>query len=259
MPDLSALRRSIAALEPSADLAATDLFGFGASEVDNALGGGLSRGALHEVYARQVSDAAATAGFGFCLALRAAGDRVLVWLRQQYVDVETGALHGDGVAAFGGDPAKLLMALLRDATEVLRAAGEAARCAPLGAVLVEIWGEPKSLDLTASRRLSLAATGSGVTLIMIRQAATPRPSAARSRWSVSSAVSTPLEANAPGPPAFNIELLRHRTGFSPRSWRLEWNRDNQSFAPAPLSRLVAAVHADRPTAPVEGMLWRRAG
>ena len=155
MSDLAALRRAIAALEPSQASSATDLFGFGAAEIDRALGGGLKRGALHEFYARRVPDSAAAAGFGFCLALRAAAGRPLVWARQDFVDVETGALHGAGLAAFGGDPRGIVLVRPSDATGVLRAASEAARCPALGAVVAEVWGAPKTLDLKASRRLSL--------------------------------------------------------------------------------------------------------
>lgn len=259
MSDLSALRRAIAALEPSAVRGAAGLFGFGAAEVDVPLCGGLARGALHEVYAARPSDAAAAAGFGFCLALRAAGERPLVWARQDFVDVESGALHGAGVAAFGGDPRKILVVRTRDAAGALRAVNEAARCGALGAVLAEIWGEPKSLDLKASRRLGLAAGASGVTLVMIRRDAAPQPSAAASRWRVAAAASTPLEANAPGPPAFDIALLRHRAGVPPRAWRLEWDRDSLSFAAAPLSRIVVPVPADRPATAARPALWRRAG
>ncbi|MDR4306721.1 hypothetical protein IHQ68_08830 [Chelatococcus sambhunathii] len=259
MPDLSALRRAISALERSSACERGDLFGFGAPEIDGALGGGIRRGALHEVYARKETDSAAASGFGLCLALRAARDRPLVWARQDFLDLETGALHGAGIAAFGGDPAKILVVRPGDAAGVLRAAGEAARCPAIGAALLEVWGAPKTLDLKASRRLGLASEKSGVTLVMIRRAAAPEPSAAQSRWSVAAAVSTALQDNAPGRPAFDIELLRHRSGLPPRAFRLEWDRDSLSFAAAPLSRSVAAVPADRPARPAGGGLRRRAG
>ena len=38
------------------------------------------------------------------------------------------------------------------------------------------------------------------------------PSAAETRWSVSAAASREREANAPGAPAFDLELLRWRAG-----------------------------------------------
>src|SRR3546814_11674827 len=80
------------------------------------------------------------------------------------------------------------------------------------------------LDLTASRRLALAAEKSGTTLLLLRTGADPVPSAAQTRWSVASAPSRAFAANAPGTPTFDITLLRQRSGPSGTSWRLEWNR-----------------------------------
>jgi protein ImuA len=118
---------------------------------------------------------------------------------------------------------------------VLRAAEEAARCAPLGAVLIEPWGEPRALDLTATRRLALAAETSGVPLIMLRLAAAPAPSAATTRWEVRAALSSPLAANAPGHPAFAVTLARRKAGAGGQSWTVEWDRDRCEF------RSLAAV------------------
>ena len=73
-------------------------------------------------------------------------------------------------------------------------------------------GKCPALDLTASRRLALAAEQSGVTLFLLRLEAQPVPSAADTRWTVGAAPSRSLEADAPGPPMFEIELLRRRAG-----------------------------------------------
>ncbi|WP_233384861.1 hypothetical protein [Methylobacterium sp. C25] len=256
---LSALRRAVSALEPGEAVAAAGRFPLGMPDLDDWLGGGLARGALHELYAERVADGAAAAGFGLGVAARAAGRRPLVWARQDLVGVETGQLHGAGLAAFGLDPAALILVRVRDPTAALRATAEAARCAAIGAALVEIWGEPRVLDLKASRRLALAAAASGVTLVMIRLQAEPAPSAAASRWSVAAAASVPLEANAPGRPAFAISLLRHRAGLGRRNWRLEWDRDSAAFAPTSLPRPVVSVPAHRPVAAENGAFWRRAG
>ncbi|GEP09908.1 ImuA family protein [Methylobacterium gnaphalii] len=258
-PALSELRRAVSALEPGDALAATNRFRFGLPDLDGWLGGGLARGSLHEVYAERVADAAAAAGFGLGMAGRAAGERPLVWTRQDLVSLETGQIHGAGLAAFGLDPACLILVRARDPTAALRAVAEAARCAAIGAAIMEIWGEPKVLDLKASRRLALAASASGVTLVMIRLQAEPAPSAAASRWSVASTASVPLEANAPGRPAFKITLLRHRAGLSRRSWRVEWDRDSAAFALASLPCPVVSVPAHRPVAAQDAALLRRAG
>ena len=257
---LTELRKAIAGLEQGASRRGVDFFRLGLPALDAALGGGLACGAVHEVYARRGQDTAAAAGFGLGLALRAAEGRSLVWIRQDFVDAETGSLYGGGLAVFGLDPERLVVVRARDPTGALRAAAEAARCPPLGAALVEVWGDLKVPDLKAGRRLALAAGASGVTLVMIRLGASPAPSTATTRWSVQGAASTPLEANAPGRPAFDAALLRHRAGLGPQTWRLEWNSDRVSFCePAPLSRFVVSVPAGGSVAADGGKPWRRVG
>ncbi|HYD45798.1 MAG TPA: hypothetical protein VEA79_11100, partial [Phenylobacterium sp.] len=220
------------------------LFATGAAQLDELLGGGLARGALHEVYAETAPDSATAAGFTLALAMRAARDRAIVWARQDYAGVEAGGLYGPGLAALGFDPARLILVEARDVLGVLRAGAEAARCPAVGAVLMEPWGEAKALDLTASRRLALAAAQSDVTVFLTRAAATPRPSAAASRWSVRPRRSRPMEADAPGWPAFALTLLRHRAGLSRQTFDVEWDGDRCVFADlAPLSGSVAAVPA----------------
>lgn len=238
-PALSDLRRSLAEASLRAGPAATGRVGLGAGEIDAVLSGGLERAALHEVYAAGAADLAAATGFALGLALRAAqgkaaaGERPILWVRQDFVDAETGRVHAPGLNELGLDPARLLLVRARDAESVLRAAAEGARCPALGAVLIEPWGEPRILDLTASRRLALAAEGSGVTTLLLRVAAAEAPGAARTRWRVRPLASRALEANAPGNPAFGLRLLRHRGGVrgdaTEREWRVEWNRDRCAF------------------------------
>jgi protein ImuA len=100
----------------------------------------------------------------------------------------------------------------KDLSALLRAAGDSARCAGLGALIVEAKGKAADLDLTVSRRLSLAAERSGVTVLLVRNEAVPTPSAAATRWRVAAAPSKSPGEGAPGQPAFIIELLRRRGG-----------------------------------------------
>lgn len=227
---------------------------FGVSAIDAWLGGGLVRGGLHETFAAEQADVAATAGFAGLLALRAAAqrskERQILWVRQDFLDGQAGHLHPPGLAAFGLDPDRILLVRTRDVAGLLRAADEGVRCPGLGAVLVEFWGEAGPLDHTASRRLSLAARESGVPILMLRVAASPAPSAAATRWLVQAAPSRPLAANAPGPPAFTVTLLRHRGGAQGNTWHLEWNRERACFqecdaSPPSLPRPVVPVPAGR--------------
>ena len=51
--------------------AARGRFALGAEALDSALGGGLARGRLHEIYAQADDDGASAAGFALLLAWRA--------------------------------------------------------------------------------------------------------------------------------------------------------------------------------------------
>lgn len=253
--EIAALKQRIARIAalPAADAKRVAL---GCAGLDDAIGGGLARAALHEVMAASQADIAAATGFVAGLAARATTVRPMLWVRQAFVDSETGWLHGSGLAELGIDPTRLLLVRAHDALAVLRAGSDAVRSGALGAVVIEPWGMPPRLDLTASRRLALAAEASGVMTLLLRIAAEPRPGAAATRWLIAGAPSRALEANAPGPPAFAVTLDRSRTGGGGRNWVLEWDRDRQRFdepGSAPLSGAVVPIPADRSVA------WRRAG
>lgn len=231
--DLEALKRKVSQLERGSSPVAAGRFATGSGVVDAALRGGLERGALHEVFAAKTSDAPSATGFAIALALRAADKRPILWVRQDFGSVEAGEIYAPGLVELGLSPERLVLVRARDGPAVLRAGEEAARCPPLGAVLIEPWGNPKALDLAASRRLALAAARSNLPLLMVRAGADPEPSAATTRWQVRSALSMELEANAPGHPAFAVSLLRHRGGASGQTWIVEWDRDQRSFKDLP--------------------------
>ena len=227
---------------------------------------GLARAALHELYAAQEADAAGVTGVALAFARLARPRAPILWVRQGFLDREAGAPYPPGLAEFGLDPAMLTLVRAQDVQGVLQAGLEGARCAALGAVMIELWGEAKALDLTASRRLALAAKASGTPALMVRIAATPIASAAETRWLVRAAPSRAMAANAPGNPAFSLTLLRHRGGLEHGEWHLEWDRDHGCFADRslaaaterqprhdpPLSGAVVPVPADRPGAQGRG-------
>ena len=100
----------------------------------------------------------------------------------------------------------------RDARAALWAMEEGLRCAALGAVIGELWGDPASLDFTATRRLAVAAERSRVACWLVRLGGTANLSGARMRWRVASAPSLAniLDPRAPGAPAWDAELFRAR-------------------------------------------------
>jgi protein ImuA len=220
-----------------------DMLELGVRSLDQALGGGLQRGRLHELYPADKEGAASAAGFAAMLAVRLGGP--VMWLRSERSHSTAGALYAPGLREIGLDPAQLLVAVLPDTRAVLRAAGDVVRCPEVGATIVELWGRAPELGLTESRRLALAAEASRNTVLMLRPDAEPRPSAAQTRWSVKPAVSTPLDANAPGYPAMVLELLRQRGRPDGGTWCVEWDREENIFREqriaAPLSGAVVPV------------------
>lgn len=215
----------------------------------DGLVGGPGRARVHEVYATEAEDAAAAGGFAMGVAAGLAGkSRPVLWLRSRPAARLGGVVQAEGWRDLGGRPGKGLVSILPDTMALLRAAVEGLRCPALGAVVVEGWGSMRELDLTASRRLSLAAEKSGVPLLLLRIDAAPVPSAAQTRWQVAAAPSVALPGHAPGHPCFDVTLLRQRGGPSGQSWRLEWDRDRCQFREAPLSGAVVSVPVDRPAA-----------
>jgi protein ImuA len=120
-------------------------------------------------------------------------------------------------------------------------------CDAVGAVVLEVWGEAKQLDLVASRKLTLAAQASGATGLVLRMAAEPRASTAETRWIVRAAHSPPAPgpSSAWGSPLFEAQLARNRHGPTGR-WIMEWKCDECLFGkPAANSQPVVAAPAHR--------------
>jgi protein ImuA len=225
--NLSALRQRIARLDPAPIAKASGWFTLGAGRFDQRLGGGLARGALHEVFADEADTGAATA-FALILALRGAvSSKPILWIREDRLERRSGALYGLGLIELGADPDRFIFVHAPDELAALRAGADSVKCGGLGAVVIEPYGKARALDLTASRRLALAAGTSGVLTLLLRVGAEPSSSAAQTRWQVAAAPSVPIEGNAPGAPALDVTLLRHRAGIAGFNARLEWDRDQQ--------------------------------
>jgi len=240
---LAELRGNIERIE-AGDVAASGRAALGHAEADAALQGGLALGAMHEVFSEARHSAAAT-GFIAGLARRVGARRPLVWVRQDFADIESGALSMGGCSELGLDPRLTVIVRATDVETALRASADALACDALGAVVTEIWGETRQFDLVASRKLTLTARTSGVTCLLLRLAAAPQPSTAETRWIVQAARSPP-HVEAWGAPVLDTRLVRNRHG-PVGHWIMEWKCDECLFRETPAHpEPVAAAPADRP-------------
>jgi protein ImuA len=256
------LRGRIERIEASTCAIVPNRVALGHAEADMVLCGGLATAAVHEVFAEGHQSAAAT-GFIAGLSARISARRPLVWVRQDFCDLEAGTLSMSGLSELGLDPRCLVTVRASDVESALRAAADALACDALGAVVLEVWGQAKALDLVASRKLTLAAQASGGTGLLLRIAAAPLPSTAETRWIVRAAHSPPQSqwgASSPaaawGSPCFDAELIRNRHGPTGR-WIMEWKCDECLFSEAADPQPVAATPAHRPHQ--AAALQRRAG
>lgn len=149
----------------------------------------------------------------------AAAARSMLWVQDKAALRLTGRPYRPGL------PAALRHRMIHVAAatpeDALFALEEGLRCRELACVIGEIAGNPKALDFTASRRLSLAAEQHRVPLVVVRLDAARDLSAARMRWQVTAAPSPSprWNAQAPGPPAWHAELFRARA-HPPGEWIL---------------------------------------
>ena len=238
----------------------------GVTDLDRALAGGLRRNALHEIRAAETRDVSAASGFATALLARLADldDRPVLLVLEEAAAREGGQPYGPGLDQFGLDPGRLVVVRTRRPEETLWVFEEGLCCAGLAAVLCELRGHPKTLDLTASRRLALRARDSGVMGLLLRQAATAEPGAALTRWRVAPRPAATVDdfTEGIGRPVWRLDLERNRAGPT-GTFDLEWDHGALCFATAaPLPVAGAALPVERPhlaDAPGTVMALRRAG
>jgi protein ImuA len=218
----------------------------GVPMIDEALGGGLMRGAIHELLPKSAPDLAAAAGFAFGLAARAeTGGAHTLYIQHDFTSAEFGRPYLPGLKLSGVDTAALIYLHVPRAEDVLWAMGEALKCRGFSAVIAEFPANVRVLDLTMTRRLALAAQeGLGLGLIL-RHAGAIEPNAATTRWLVAAAPSRPDHFGGIGPPSFLLDLQKNRFGRLAQ-WCVEWQSHERKFAIPPLSRGLAGTSADRP-------------
>src|SRR5258708_9209285 len=165
------LRRQLGVREAAAAGKCGVLLALGNPAIDGALGGGLGCGALHEIAAVREADVAAASGFALALAVRRAARRggpignswdarkdarvpsTVLWIAEDLLLGENGALYGPGLEAIGIAPERLITVAAVRGRDVLWAMEEALRCRAVGMVIGEM--RPRGIDQVATRRLAL--------------------------------------------------------------------------------------------------------
>jgi len=235
---------------------------FGIAGIDRHLpAGGLARGALHELVADSHDDAGAVTDFCIAVLVRLLGqtrsrEQPILWCLQNQA-MDAGDLYPPGLSRLGLDPAHVLAVRAKHDADVLWVMEEALRCRALGAVV----GEVRTADLTASRRLQLAAEAGGVTALLLRPSSSARasstrasgvlgPSAATTRWRLAARPSNPrgwaAALNEPGAVCWQAALFRCRGG-APGNWLMEWCDETGDLA-------LAAPVRNRPGLPRDASL-----
>ncbi len=227
----------------------------GRSGPDWGLPAPLALGALNEVVAAHADRPAA---FSFLFTLTAlglearAGPAVLVATRRALA--EHGAPCGHGLAQLGLDVGRLILVETGSDKDALWALEETLRSGAAATVAAAIAG---GLDLTASRRLNLAAAPRRTPLVVLSGAQAARvaaamaagANAAATRWRIAAAPAARDRFGAFDHWRWRVALERCRNG-RPGDWLIEWNHVAHRF------RVVERL-ADCPPAQSAGR--RRAG
>src|SRR5215217_2076285 len=135
---------------------------------------------LSELFATHPRDA----GWAGFLLAQLGTDKPLLWIQDRMAILESGRVHPPGLPS-----QNLIHIEARDARDALWAMEEGVRCSCLAAVIGEIWGDPKALDFTATRRLAVASERSGTPCWLVRLNGIANLSGARMRWRIASAPS----------------------------------------------------------------------
>jgi protein ImuA len=243
---LSRLRQEVAKIEGS-DLSALETGGrvtpLGVESIDATLGGGLALGNLHELAPAAPFDLGAAIGFALTLAARASERKPILWIQPDFAALEAGASYGPGLTALGLPMQRLLILRVAHPVDVLWAMEESLKSCVLSAVIAELTGDGAVADLTATRRLVLAAREGGGLGLLIRHRISSEPCAATTRWEIAAAPSVPDTLGGLGRTAFALSLVKNRRGPFGR-WTIEWDHHARIFSP--LSVAVAETVVDRP-------------
>jgi protein ImuA len=224
----------------------------GVSEPDVRLQGGLAPANLHEIAPEAMRDFGAAAGFALALAARAQQSlkRQTLWIQTDYAALEGGNLYGPGCDLFGLPACDLLILKVSRPIDALWATEEALKSRALASVIAELPDDAPLADLTATRRLTLAAREGNSFAFLLRHRPSPLTSSAETRWEIAATPSVADRFGGLGRTALALSLVKNRRGPTGRFF-VAWDHHECAFQA--LSLGVAAAAADRPDrAPLAG-------
>lgn len=227
---LAALRARVARLEGVPSIRRAD-----AIEVCPGMPG-MARAALHEVLATEPG-----CGAAFAAMVLGRTQGTVLWIGSARAEWQA---WPPGLAAWGLTPDRLVLLRAESWKDALWAMEESLRCPAVGGtLLVPGWEQRAPLDLTATRRLQLAAEAGGGLGMLLRADApdAATQTAAHTRWRVS-------PAEGPGgedEPHWRLELLRARGGKPREAVPVAWHAASGRLEPLERAPAVPAIRPAR--------------
>ena len=244
---LCRLRREVAKIEgQQTDLdAGIRRLALGVPAIDLRLQGGLAAARLHEIAPPAARDAGAVIGFALALATRAQGGRQrhTLWIQTDHAAGEAGNLYGPGCDLFGLPAPHLLILKVPRPIDALWAMEEALKSRALASVVAELPADAPLADLTATRRLTVAAREGEGFALLLRHRPSLLTSSAETRWEVAALPGKPDRFGGLGRTAFVLSLVKNRCGPTGR-FVVAWDHHDRIFSALPLG--LAAAIAGRP-------------
>ncbi|QQR39162.1 ImuA family protein [Devosia rhizoryzae] len=254
---LAALRHVIADIERKPALSDP------AKRLDSASTQGfpvLPAGLVQEVFCDAQRDTGASLGFALAQAkaLMSAKRPAVFYLQLEKDSQSLGLPYGPGLSSFGIDPRHLVIVRTADMAEFLWAAEEIVSCRAVAAIVADVRGEPKLLNFTASRRLTMRASSNKVSLFMLRYGDRRESSASALRWRLTPYRSgkNPYDDRGIGAARWRLQLEKGRIAGNQVEWLVEWTKNGIAVVaqpantnpwrfPTPVPGAQPAILADR--------------
>lgn len=138
--------------------------------------------ALTECLVEQGQDGAASAFVWACVRGQGQERPLVLWIQDRMTALEAGRPYLPGLAQDADFAGRFVLVQAKAATDMLWAMEEALLSGAVSAVIGEIWGMPKALNFTATKRLQRAAKIGKTPCFLLRYGQERAASGAHERW-----------------------------------------------------------------------------